>query len=85
MDFIPDPWTKEWMPFPTPREFMEYLIDEIPVMGDVLNYNRHFAAQYTQCPFCSIKFDVLGSKETFRYKTGSPCLIITSGWFSFQR
>ena len=34
-------------------------------MGDVLNVNRHFAAQYTQCPFCSLPFDLVGKKETF--------------------
>ena len=34
-------------------------------MGDVLNVNRHFAAQYTQCPFCSLPYDLVGKKETF--------------------
>lgn len=34
-------------------------------MGDVLNVNRHFAAQYTQCPFCSLPFDIVGSQESF--------------------
>jgi hypothetical protein len=43
------------------------LIDEIPHMGDVLNVNRHFAAQYTQCPFCSMPFDIVGSKENFEF------------------
>jgi hypothetical protein len=51
--------------FPTPFEFVQYLIDEIPSMGAVTNVNRHFAAQFTQCPFCSVDFDVLGKKETF--------------------
>ena len=37
--------------FPTPYEFVEYLLDEIPLMGDVKNVNRHFAAQYTQYYF----------------------------------
>ena len=37
--------------FPTPYEFVEYLLDEIPSMGDVKNVNRHFAAQYTQYYF----------------------------------
>jgi hypothetical protein len=44
---------------------MEYFFDEIPMMGDVKNVNRHFAAQYSQCPFCNIDFDVLGKKESF--------------------
>jgi hypothetical protein len=60
-----DPDTKEWLPFPTPSEFAQYFINEIPKMGDVLNVNRHFAAQYTQCPFCSLPFDLVGKKETF--------------------
>lgn len=30
-----------------------------------MNVNRHFAAQYTQCPFCSLPFDVVGSQESF--------------------
>ena len=60
-----DPDTKEWLPFPTPSEFAQYFIDEIPKMGDVLNVNRHFAAQYTQCPFCSLPYDLVGKKETF--------------------
>ena len=34
-------------------------------MGDVKNVNRHFASQTTQCPFCSVDFDVVGKKETF--------------------
>ena len=58
MSFWADPRTGEWLPFPTPREFAEYFVDEIPKMGDVLNYNRHYAAQYTQCPFCSMPFDI---------------------------
>lgn len=33
-------------------------------MGNIRNVNRHFAAQYTQCPFCSIHFDVIGKVET---------------------
>ena len=60
-----DPETNEWLPFPTPYEFAQYLIDEMPKMGDVLNVNRHFAAQFTQCPFCSLPFDMVGKKETF--------------------
>ena len=60
-----DPETNEWLPFPTPYEFTQYLIDEMPKMGDVLNVNRHFAAQFTQCPFCSLPFDMVGKKETF--------------------
>ena len=55
---LSDPMTGEWLPFPTPQEFAEYFVDEIPKMGDVLNPNRHYAAQYTQCPFCSLPFDV---------------------------
>ena len=55
-----DPRTGEWLPFPSPKEFSEYFVDEIPKMGDVLNPNRHFAAQYTQCPFCSLPFDMVG-------------------------
>ena len=53
------------MPFPTPYEFSLYFLNEMPLMGDVLNINRHFAAQFTQCPFCSLPFDLVGSKETF--------------------
>ena len=60
-----DQKTLEWVPFPTPHEFAEYFIDEIPKMGDVLNVNRHFAAQFTQCPFCSLHFDQIGRKENF--------------------
>ena len=44
---------------------MEYFFDEIPFMGYVKNVNRHFASQYSQCPFCAVDFDVLGKKETF--------------------
>ena len=44
---------------------MEYFFDEIPFMGYVKNVNRHFASQYSQCPFCGVDFDVLGKKETF--------------------
>lgn len=65
MVHLADPETNEWFPFPTVYEFAQYLLDEIPQMGDVLNVNRHFAAQYTQCPFCSIPFDAIGRKETF--------------------
>ena len=65
MHIFIDPDTKEWLPFPTPYEFAQYFVDEIPKMGDVLNVNRHFAAQFTQCPFCSLPFDLVGKKETF--------------------
>jgi hypothetical protein len=44
---------------------VNYLFDEIPNMGDVKNVNRHFASQSSQCPFCSLDFDVVGKKETF--------------------
>ena len=57
--------TQEWIPYPTEVEFIKYLLDELPLMGDVLNVNRHFAAQYTQCPFCSLPFDFIGKKEHF--------------------
>ena len=47
---------------PTIPEFVQYLIDFSNENG-AINLNRHFAPQYTLCPFCFIDFDVIGHLE----------------------
>ena len=57
-------------PYPTPKEFIQYLIDEVKE-NSPLSLNPHFKPQYTLCPFCSVDFDFVGDlkymKEDIEY------------------
>ena len=57
-------------PYPTPKEFIQYLIDEVKENG-ALTLNPHFKPQYALCPFCSVDFDFVGDlkymKEDIEY------------------
>ena len=49
-------------PYPTPREFIQYLIREVEESGP-MSLNPHFKPQYCLCPFCSVDFDFIGDLE----------------------
>ena len=57
-------------PYPTPAEFIQYLIDEVLNHGP-LSLNPHFQPQYGLCPFCAVHFDFIGElkhmKEDIAY------------------
>jgi hypothetical protein len=46
-------------PYPTPAEFIQYLIDEVLNHGP-LSLNPHFRPQFGLCPFCAVQFDFIG-------------------------
>ena len=46
----------------TPSEFADYIIAESTDNGPH-NLDRHFAPQYSVCPFCRLHFDVIAKVE----------------------
>ena len=48
--------------YPTPKEFVTYLIEQVKLNGPLM-FNRHWRPQYALCPFCSLDFDYLGTVE----------------------
>merc|ERR1712080_91920 len=49
--------------YPTPKEFIQYLLNEAKTNGP-LTFNRHWRPQYGLCPFCALKFDYIGKVES---------------------
>merc|ERR1719225_2198451 len=49
-------------PYPTPEEFIRYLIFEVDEKGPLF-LNPHFRPQYCLCPFCSVDFDFIGELD----------------------
>ena len=45
--------------YPTPKEFVNYLLEEAKSRGPLI-FNRHWRPQYALCPFCGFDFDYIG-------------------------
>ena len=49
---------------PTPEEFVKYILQKVELNG-ILSLHDHIRPLWTLCPFCSLRFDVIGHLENF--------------------
>lgn len=54
---------------PTPREFVQYLLDLYPVSNNGRRFDAHFRPQWISGYFCEAHYDYIGRLETFQKDT----------------
>ena len=62
INYNPDFNPKKSNDFPSPKQFVTYLIHQVEIYGP-LSLNRHWRPQYAICPFCGLNFDYIGTVE----------------------